>query len=60
MTLSYGGSGGFKCKDVEDEEARLEGLRQEKEELQRQNAILNKRGLEVAAALTREESCGLI
>ncbi len=60
MTLSYGGGGGFKCKNMEDEEARLEELRQEKEELQRQNAILKKRGLEVAAALTREASRGLV
>ncbi len=54
MSYSDSGGGGFKNENVEDEEARLQRLRQEKEELQRQNALLKKRGLEVAAALTRE------
>ncbi len=60
MELNYGGYSDFNTENVEDEEARLQGLREEKEELQRQNALLKKRGLEVAAALTREASLFLV
>ncbi len=52
--MSHTGGRNFKNGNVEDEEARLQRLRQEKEELKRQNTLLKKRGLEVAAALTRE------